>query len=114
VNEIQNIPGKLTRLPHPFLGWGDETHGAAMLKLNSGGIASILFAAGRGWEHVSVSMKERCATWDEMTEVRDIFWPADVWVLQYHPPRKEYITSHVLHLWKPDNNHLPTPQPWAI
>lgn len=56
-----------------------------------------------GWEHVSVSTATRCPTWDEMCRVKDLFWAEDETVIQFHPPRSEYVNNHqfCLHLWKP-------------
>ena len=31
----------------------------------------------KGWEHVSVSLPDRCPTWEEMCRVKDLFWDAD-------------------------------------
>lgn len=56
-----------------------------------------------GWEHVSVSTAVRCPTWDEMCTVKDLFWSEEEAVVQFHPPRSEYVNNHkfCLHLWKP-------------
>lgn len=64
-----------------------------------------------GWEHVSVSLQDRCPTWAEMCVVKDLFWPADDWVLQYHPAKSDYVNTHpyVLHLWRPTHLVVPTP-----
>ena len=64
-------------------------------------IAFIASWAG-GWEHVSVSLRNRCPTWDEMCLVKDIFWRDDECVVQFHPLKNEYVNLHpyCLHLWK--------------
>lgn len=56
-----------------------------------------------GWEHVSISTKTRCPTWDEMCTVKDLFWGEEETVLQFHPPHSQYVNNHrhCLHLWKP-------------
>lgn len=55
------------------------------------------------WEHVSVSLQDRCPTWDEMCSVKDLFWMENECVLQFHPPKSDYINAmpYCLHLWKP-------------
>lgn len=55
-----------------------------------------------GWEHVSVSRYDRCPTWDEMCQVKAIFWDEEDCVIQYHPPSSEYVNNHpnCLHLWR--------------
>ena len=39
------------------------------------------------WEHVSVSLPDRCPTWEEMCFIKDLFWNSDECVVQYHPPK---------------------------
>lgn len=54
------------------------------------------------WEHVSVSLNNRCPTWREMKFVKDLFWEQDELVLQFHPPKSDYVNVHeyCLHLWR--------------
>lgn len=68
---------------------------------------------GGGWEHVSVSTKNRIPTYYEMKRVRRLFWgPEDV-VIEFHMGEKDHINchSHCLHLWRPsyEGAVLPTP-----
>lgn len=52
-------------------------------------------------EHVSVSLPKRLPTWNEMAEVKDIFWNDEEMVVQMHPPKSEYVNvAEVLHLWR--------------
>jgi len=64
-----------------------------------------------GWEHVSVSMKNRTPSWDEMCVLKDIFWGEEECVVQYHPPKSEYVNMHpfCLHLWKKIGSEFETP-----
>jgi len=64
-----------------------------------------------GWEHVSVSTRRRCPNWIEMCFVKDLFWTDDECVIQFHPPRSEYVNNHphCLHLWRPVDNHVRLP-----
>lgn len=66
---------------------------------------------GLGWEHVSVSVHNRCPTWQEMCFIKSIFWDETDPVVQYHPPKSEYINNHpfCLHLWRPIEQSLPMP-----
>ena len=67
-------------------------------------------AIHKDWEHVSVSLIDRCPTWEEMCFVKDLFWNDDELVVQFHPPKSDYINCHpfVLHLWKgPQRIKLP-------
>lgn len=68
------------------------------------------------WEHVSVSLRDRVPTWDEMCWVKDQFFEEEETVLQFHPPRSEYVNFHpfCLHLWRPTHDVIPRPPPIAV
>lgn len=63
------------------------------------------------WEHVSVSLPDRCPTWEDMSFIKDLFWGPEDCVVQYHPPRSAYVNFHpfCLHLWRPVGLDLPQP-----
>ncbi len=73
---------------------------------------------GEGWEHVSVSIPgaERCPKWDEMCAVKEMFWDDDDAVIQFHPPRSDYVNTHryCLHLWRPIGTAIPLPASWLV
>jgi len=71
----------------------------------------IIASSGLEWEHVSVSLKNRCPNWREMCFVKDYFWDPDEVVMQLHPAKSEYVNMHpyCLHLWKPIDLDIPTP-----
>jgi hypothetical protein len=60
-----------------------------------------------GWEHVSVSTDAKQGqhppSWRDMIYIKDLFWDESESVLQFHPPKAEYINNYstCLHLWKP-------------
>jgi hypothetical protein len=56
----------------------------------------------QGWEHVSVSTQNRCPNWPEMCFVKDLFWSEEEAVVQFHPPKSQYVSYHpfTLHLWR--------------
>jgi len=66
---------------------------------------------GGDWEHVSVSTADRCPTWDEMQQVKELFWKDTETVIQIHPPKEHYINYHpfCLHLWKKTGCHIELP-----
>lgn len=75
---------------------------------------TIIASWGGGWEHVSVNDFEVTPTWEYMCELKDIFWGDNECVVQYHPPKSEYVNNlkHCLHLWKPIEKYegkLPIP-----
>jgi hypothetical protein len=63
------------------------------------------------WEHVSVSLRHRCPTWDEMVYVAHLFWDDDEVLVQYRPAKFDYRNFHefCLHWWKPIGIDLPLP-----
>lgn len=63
------------------------------------------------WEHVSVSLPDRCPTWEEMCWVKDLFFELEETVVQFHPPASTYVNIHpyALHLWQPVLQAIPMP-----
>lgn len=63
---------------------------------------SVIASDGMGWEHVSVSLTNRTPNWKEMCLVKSLFWDEEECVIEYHPPKSEYVNNHpfCLHLWK--------------
>lgn len=70
-----------------------------------------LCSDGEGWEHVSVSRQAECPSWDDMCRIKDLFWDPEDCVIQYHPPRSDYVNlhPHCLHLWRPQGVDIPRP-----
>jgi hypothetical protein len=68
---------------------------------------------GAGWEHVSVSFfgSTKTPSWEIMCRVKDLFWDESDWVIQFHPPKDEYVNNHpgCLHLWRSLDSKQPTP-----
>lgn len=62
----------------------------------------VIVSDGMEWEHVSVSLPNRCPIWEEMCFVKNLFWNEDDFVIQTHPQKSEYINNHsyCLHLWR--------------
>ena len=90
--------------------------GAFEIKLRHGQTVFAIASDAMGWEHVSVSRRDRCPTWDEMCQVKELFWSSEDCVVQFHPPRSEYINNHpyCLHLWRPADGNQPLPMPMSI
>ena len=63
------------------------------------------------WEHVSVSLENRCPTWEEMSFVKNLFWKDDETVIQFHVPKPSHVNFHpfCLHLWRPILKEIPLP-----
>ena len=68
------------------------------------------------WEHVSVSLKNRCPNWQEMCFIKDLFWAPDEVVMQLHVAAQNHINVHnfCLHLWRPLKADIPLPPRIAV
>ena len=68
-------------------------------------------SVGVDWEHVSVSLDNRCPNWPEMCFVKSLFWDDEETVMQLHPPKSKWINNHpyCLHMWRPLNQEIPLP-----
>jgi hypothetical protein len=75
---------------------------------------------GMGWEHVSVHKADNKKTftpsWDDMCHIKDAFWDPEDCVVQYHPPKSQYVNCHenVLHLWRKIGFEFPLPDPLMV
>jgi len=91
----------------------DGFNGAFELSVNGERLRCI--ASNRmGWEHVSVSkagQPNKVPNWAAMCEIKNLFWGEDVWVVQFHPAKADYVNNHpgCLHLWRPTDSTFPTP-----
>lgn len=76
----------------------------------------ILASSEDGWEHVSVSHRNRTPDWKVMCWVKDQFWDPEVTVMQLHPPRSAWVNNMrwCLHLWRPTNMDIPCPPDWMV
>jgi len=63
------------------------------------------------WQHVSVSLPNRCPNWVEMSFIKDLFWSDEETVMQFHPKKSEYINNHpyCLHLWRKRGENFKLP-----
>lgn len=92
-----------------------DTYGEFVLVHPSGSVLFVIAADGLDtrFDHVSVSVRKenRCPTWEEMCWVKGLFWEPEECVIQYHPPKSEYVNHHpfVLHMWKPLDVDIPRP-----
>ena len=68
------------------------------------------------FDHVSVSTRKRCPTWEEMCWVKSLFFEDEETVMQLHPPKSEWISDHptCLHLWRPTKEEIPRPPNAAV
>jgi len=108
--------GSMTSKPGDNFGAFMFPRGKSMLRV----VAAPPAPNVTGWEHVSVSVaymtssgkrKLRTPSWEEMCEVKDIFFSKEEAVIQFHPPASEYVNfhPHTLHLWKWGDGRFPLP-----
>lgn len=102
-NQVQNEP--------KF--YSDSTYGNnGLFKVRVGPcLLRVIASDGAGWEHVSVSLPNRCPSWEEMCAIKDLFWGAEDVVVQFHPRKSEYVSwaNYCLHLWRAIGVEFPTP-----
>ena len=105
----------------------DDWHGRYLIKGPRGDFLLLMISTGEVWGsiglpppacvHVSVSVRDgrfaadRTPTWEEMAWVKDLCWEPEECVIQFHPPKSDYVNHHagVLHLWKPVGIEIPRP-----
>ena len=93
---------------------GDD--GGAFLIPFEGRNLQVIASNGLGWEHVSVSLNQRCPNWREMNFVKDLFWNNDEVVMQLHVAKKNHINIHpfCLHMWRPLDAVIPLPPGFMV
>jgi hypothetical protein len=76
----------------------------------------VIASDGEGWDHVSVSLPNRCPVWREMCLVQSLWFREDEVVMQLHVAAKDHINVHpfCLHLWKPQGVAIPLPPAWMV
>ena len=95
--------------------FGDETCGAFQIPHNSNYFICVA-AQGGGWDHVSISLKNRCPSWAEMDHLKRLFFKPDETAMQLHVPPAQHINCHpfALHLWRPQQGEIPLPPPGFV
>ena len=103
---------------HPTLGWGDHEGGFFVVQspLQKSQNMAVVASIGGGWDHVSVSLGNRCPTWREMDYIKRLFFKPDEVVIQIHPEEKKHINlcEFCLHLWRPQKQEIPLPPEWMV
>ena len=91
---------------------GDETCGVFHIPSPiDSAILMVVASADGGWDHVSVSRKNRCPNWPEMDHVKRLFFSDRETAMQLHVPTSDHINNHpfCLHLWRPQHSEIPRP-----
>ena len=96
---------------------GDSKNGVFEIQCKKTGKKLFIVAsAGGGWDHVSISLKNRIPLWVEMCFVKDLFFEPYETVIQFHPNIEEYVNrcKNCLHLWKNQNHVHELPPEWMV
>jgi|SRR5215831_14238943 len=99
------------RLPDPNgVTYSEDINGMYLIPY-AGVKLTVIASDGAGWDHVSVSLRHRCPTHEELEFIRGLFFRDDECVVQYSVPRREHINTHphCLHLWRPQGRDVPRP-----
>ena len=92
-----------------FFGGDPKGNGVFLVRtFKSGRRFQVIATDGGGWDHVSVTPLDKpnkIATWDEMCEIKDMFFEPEEECVEYHPRKSEYVNlkSNCLHLWRPND-----------
>ena len=99
-----------------FGGFGDDTCGVFSFQLPDNVELFLIACALDGWDHISVSTRHRCPTWEEMDFVKRKFFKDDEMAMQLHPPAGEHANLHpfTLHLWRPHGAEIPKPHIYMV
>ena len=73
----------------------------------------VVSSDGYGWDHVSVSLPDRCPTWEEMSFIKDLFFEESEVVMQLHPAKAAHVNNieTCLHMWRPNDGKQEIPLP---
>ena len=110
----RKFPGPVERgreLAGPYASDQGDRWGRFMLRTNRGATLWVIASADFGWDHVSVSLEDRTPTWEEMCWVKSLFFEAEECVVQYHPPKSNYVNNYeyCLHMWRPHGRSMRMP-----
>jgi len=77
---------------------------------------NIIASSDGGWEHISVSRRNRIPNWIEMQHVKEMFFQENETVLQFHVPKNDHINIHdnCLHLWRSTEFEHMLPPPYMV
>lgn len=76
----------------------------------------VIVSSGEGWDHVSVSLPNRCPNWEEMETIKRLFFADNETAMQLHVPPSDHISycGSCLHIWRPHDVEIPRPPAWMV
>jgi len=93
-------------------GTGDETCGVFVIPcFSTRANLMVIASSGAGWDHLSVSLRDRTPLWVEMEHVKRTFFRDDEVAMQLHVSPKDHVNRHpyCLHIWRPHDAPIPLP-----
>ena len=116
MKDLYKLPKGIERVAHHTGEWEDAHNGCFLLGSNTNIRETLRVIASSdsnsdGWDHLSVSLYNRCPTWLEMDYVKRLFLGEDTTAYQLHVPASHHINCHpyTLHIWRPWNRDIPIP-----
>ena len=112
LHEIDRFRRKDADVVRYYGGIGDETCGAFEVPYPRTGVRlRVIASSDLGWDHVSVSLPNRCPNWLEMDFIKRTFFKPDEVVMQLHVADADHISvcHNCLHLWRPQSETIPLP-----
>ena len=104
-------------LPNTKLG---DDFGYFLIPSRNGRKLNVIVAPSDAeWQHVSVSVYKKptsIPSWNEMCQIKDMFFDEEDVVVQFHPKKSSYVNVHsgCLHLWKLNQGEFPTPEIYLV
>lgn len=76
----------------------------------------VIASSGEGWDHVSVSRRNRTPNYPEMQVIYRLFFREDETAMQLHVPETDHVNCHpnCLHLWRPLDTEIPRPDAYMV
>jgi len=90
---------------------GDESNGSFLIPGPNNYTFRVIASSEFKWDHVSVTLRNRCPNWPEMCFIKDLFFNEDEICYQLHVTKENHINFHpnCLHLWRPHVLKIPLP-----
>ena len=117
LNELNYCRDVSPRIVACFGNTGDETCGAFNVRsITDAANLHIVASCDGGWDHVSVSRGNRCPNWQELEQIKRLFFLEGETAMQLHVPSARCINMHpyCLHLWRPQDCEIPRPPAWMV
>ena len=94
--------------------YGEEDHPNRIFTIPSpvdGKNMNIVASTNDDWDHLSVSRRDRCPTWEEMSLVKRLFFLRNEVAFSLHVAEDNHVNIHpfCLHLWRPQKATIPLP-----